>query len=163
MFYQNYCIIANKIGFYAKEPYSLLKPHVVIIGLAWGGTLSTLCTHGIALLIIQSTMKNETTTTTMTMLRTGASWTTSTAYGWCNAPRSVLCRFEHSRQICIITILGHPPGITCTSQHTRYAGGIVITLQQFSMEPQKNIYNNDSPSQEQQRYNTKIQITTEVN
>ena len=36
MFYQNYCIITNKIGFYAKEPYSPLKPHVAIIGLAWG-------------------------------------------------------------------------------------------------------------------------------
>jgi hypothetical protein len=42
--------IANKISFYAKEPYSLsLKPHVAIIGFAWGGTLSTLlCTHRIA-------------------------------------------------------------------------------------------------------------------
>ena len=36
MFYQNYCIITNKIGFYAKEPYSPLKPHVAIIVFAWG-------------------------------------------------------------------------------------------------------------------------------
>ena len=56
--------------------------------------------------------------------------------GPCNAPRSVLCRLERSRQIRIITILGRPPGITCTSQHIRYAGEIVI-LQQFSMEPTK--------------------------
>ena len=67
-------------------------------------------------------------------------------------PGSVLCRFERSSQIRIITILGRPPSITCTSEHTRYAGGIVITLQQFSMDPTKeHIYNNDSPSQEKKR------------
>ena len=83
LFYQIYYSIANKIGFYAKEPYSLMKPHVGLIGLAWGGTLSTLCTHGITLLIIQSTMKKETTTaTTMATLRSEASSTTSTACGW---------------------------------------------------------------------------------
>ena len=49
----------------------------------WGGTLSTLCTHGITLLIIQSTMKKETTTATTTAtLRSEASWNTSTACGW---------------------------------------------------------------------------------
>ena len=63
----------------------------------------------------------------------------SAMHAWdpCNAPRSVLCRIERYRQIRIITILRRPPSITCTSQHTSYAGGIVITLQQFSMEPTK--------------------------
>ena len=45
-----------------------------------------------------------------------------------NAPGSVLCRFGRSHQIHIITILGCPPSITCTSQHTHYAGGIVINI-----------------------------------
>ena len=81
----------------------------------------------------------------------------------CNAPESVLCRFEHSRQIHIITILVHPPSIACTSQHTRYAGGIVISLHKLSMEPTKQfLYYNDSPSQEYKRYNTKIQIIREA-
>ena len=31
-------------------------------------------------------------------------------------------------QIRIITIIGRPPSIMCTSQHTRYAGGIVMII-----------------------------------
>ena len=77
-------VFENKIGFYAKEPYSLpLKPHVAIIVLAWRGHAEyiMLCTHCIALLIVQSTTKKETTTTTTTTLKSEASWTTSTACG----------------------------------------------------------------------------------
>ena len=50
--------------------------------------------------------------------------------GWCrcNAPGSVLCRFECSHQIRIITFLGSPPGIMCTLQHTCYVGGIVMII-----------------------------------
>ena len=78
--------------------------------------------------------------------------------GGCNTPGSVLCRFERSCQIRIITILGRPPGITCTSQHTRYAGGIVMIITTVLDGTQKeHIYNNDSPSQEQQGYNRKVQ------
>ena len=70
------------------------------------------------------------------------------------------------RQFHIITILGRPPGIMSTSQHTHYAGGIVmiITIVHDGTHKRTYIYNNDSPSQEYKGYTTKIQyqrITTE--
>ena len=50
-------------------------------------------------------------------------------------------------EIRIITILGRPPDIMCTTKRAHYAGGIVITLQQFRYIHRYNIrynYNNDS-------------------
>ena len=82
----------------------------------------------------------------------------------CNAPKSVLCRLGRYRQSRIITILGRPPGITCMSQDTRYAGGIVITLEQFSMEPTKNIYIQQRLTESRvQKIHYKDPITTEAN
>ena len=42
--------------------------------------------------------------------------------------------FSDPAKTRIITILRRPPDITCTPKHTRYVGGIVITLQQFTKE-----------------------------
>ena len=65
-------------------------------------------------------------------------------------PGSVLCRFKRYRQIRITTILVRPPDITCSSQHTRYAGGIVMIITTvLDGTTKEHIYTNDSQSQEQ--------------
>ena len=70
-----------------------------------------------------------------------------------------------SAKIRIITILGRPPDITCTSQHTRYVGGIVIIITIVLDGTHKRTY----IQQRLQRaklnkgYITKIQITMEEN
>ena len=85
-------------------------------------------------------------------------------YAWWASRDRYYVDLSDFRQIRIITILGRPPGITCTSQHTRYAGGIVMIITIVHDGTHKRTYIHQRLTESRiQKIHYKDPITTEVN